>query len=224
MSDRFQRTGMTIMDEKKRIVEEGYDRIAEAYTEARREMSPIDGKYLRLLMDLIPKGSKILDMGCGSGLPITKFLAQHHDVTGVDISEKQVELARRQVPEATFIKADMADISFPDETFRAICSFTAIIHVPREEHADLFKQFYRMLEMGGLLLVTLGSTDWVSSEDDSWFGVKMFWSHYGPETTIDMLEDAGFRVIQSSIEGEEFQGKYEESLYVLAEKGPSDKP
>ncbi len=210
------------MDEKKRIVEEGYDRIAEAYTQARREMSPIDEKYLRLLLDLVPKGSKILDVGCGSGLPITKFLAQHHEVMGMDISEKQIELARRQVPEATFIKDDMANVSFPDETFEAICSFTAIIHVPREEHADLFKRFYRMLKGGGLLLVTLGSTDWVSSEDDSWFGVKMFWSHYGPETTIEMLEDAGFRVIQSSIEGEEFQGRYEESLYVLAEKEPSD--
>ncbi|MFQ5871198.1 MAG: class I SAM-dependent methyltransferase [Candidatus Geothermarchaeales archaeon] len=206
------------MRDKKRIVEEGYDRIAEAYRKARAKTSHRDEKYLKLLLELLPRGSKVLDLGCGAGVPTTKLLARHHEVTGIDISAKQIEQARKLVPEATFHKADMTEASFPPETLDAVCSLFAIIHVPREEHPALFKRLHRMLRPDGLLLVNLGSTDWVSTPEDRLLGVEMHWSHYDAETNKKLLENAGFNTIQSSIEGEKFHGAYEEHLYVLAKK------
>lgn len=206
------------MSREKRIVEEGYDKIAEEYAEARRSMGRGDKKYLGLLLERLPEGSRVLDLGCGSGVPIAKLLVEHYEVTGVDISRRQIQLARERVPEANFFAGDMTEISLPDEAFDAIISLTAIIHVPREEHADLFKRMHRMLKEGGLVLLTLGSTDWISSPEDRFFGVRMYWSHYDSETYKRMVEKAGFAIIQSSIEREEFHGQHEEHLYLLAKK------
>lgn len=88
------------------------------------------------------------------------MLAQRFKVTGVDLSRRQIELAREFVPEATFLQGDMGDVSSPDETFDAIYSLYAIFHVPREEHEALFRRVHRMLEAGGLaispLVITAG--------------------------------------------------------------------
>ena len=49
---------------------------------------------------VIPLGSDVLDLGCGAGVPMTKALAAGRRVTGVDLSARQLELARGNVPEA----------------------------------------------------------------------------------------------------------------------------
>lgn len=206
------------MSEEKRIVEEGYDRIAEAYTDARRGMRQRNETYIGLLLERLPPGSKILDAGCGSGIPITKVLAERHDVTGVDLSSRQIERARTLVPEASFLKADMTRLSFPPGTFDAVVSFYAIIHVPREEHRGLLEVFHKLLRRGGLLLVTLGSDAWVGTEEYKPFGVRMHWSHFGPEDYRQMLAEVGFGVLSASIEEEEFQGEPERTFYVLGQK------
>ena len=66
------------MSREKRIVEEGYDRIAEEYAVARRKLGRRDKKYLDRLLERLPEGSRIMDLGCGSGEPVTKLLAEHH--------------------------------------------------------------------------------------------------------------------------------------------------
>jgi len=166
--------GNAVLSREKRIVEEGYDKIAEEYATARGKLGRRDRKYLNRLLERLPEGSSILDLGCGSGEPVTKLLAERREVVGVDVSRRQIQLARKNVPEATFFVGDMAEISFPDEAFDAIVSLIAIIHVPREEHAELFRRMHAMLKEGGLILLTLGSEDWVSSPDDRFFGVKMY--------------------------------------------------
>lgn len=206
------------MREEKQIVKEGYDSIVEAYTAARQQMKQANKKYLNFLTGRLAPNSKLLDIGCGSGIPITKLLAKDHDLTGVDISPRQVERARALVPEATFLEGDITQLSFPDGTFDAIVSFYAIIHIPREEHRELFRRVHRMLKRGGFLLATLGSDAWESTQEYEPFGVKMHWSHYGAEEYDRMLSMTGFRILKSSVEREEFLGEYEETLYILAEK------
>ncbi len=199
-------------------MEQGYDRIAEAYTIARVEMREANREYLALLVDRLPVGANVLDLGCGSGIPVTEFLSRRYDVTGVDISHRQVERARDLVPRATFLKQDMTRASFPDETFDAIVSFYAIIHVPRAEHRELFQRIHRMLKRRGLLLVTLASDAWEGIEEHGDFGVEMYWSHFGPAEYRSMLSNVGFEILRSAIQSEEFQGETEENLYLLAEK------
>jgi cyclopropane fatty-acyl-phospholipid synthase-like methyltransferase len=85
----------------KQIVAAGYDRIAEQYcawaSQARGEER---AKYTSVLLEKLPEGAAVLELGCGAGLPTTRQLAECFAVTGVDISARQVALARPARPVA----------------------------------------------------------------------------------------------------------------------------
>ncbi len=208
----------TSMNRPKLVVKRGYDRLAKVYAARRTRHDRRDAKYLRFLEDRVPPGAAVLDLGCGAGVPIAARLARRYKVLGVDFSPNQIALARRLVPDARFRRADMTKVTFPRASFSAVCSFHAIIHVPREEHRNLFRRVRSWLLPGGFFLATLGSDAWVSSDDDRFLGVRMFWSQFDAATNLRILRRTGFRIVQSSLERATFAGELEEHLYVLAQK------
>src|SRR6185436_377304 len=180
----------------KQTVKQGYNAIANRYLAQRTR----DSEDVRLLDDLIerlPANAKVLDAGCGAGIPISQMLSEHFDVTGVDFSEAQVELAKQHVPRANFICRDMTKLDFPENTFDGICSYYAIIHIPREEHQSLLANFYRMLKPSGVALLCLGAEHLIDDIDENYLGTRMYWSHYDTETYLKMLKDCGFSIIWS---------------------------
>jgi len=181
----------------KDVVRAGYDAIAAEYMAARH----LDPRQLSFLQDLpgrLPGAAQVLDAGCSAGMPVTRWLSERFSATGIDISEGQIRLARRLVPEATFLCRNMTALDFPDESFDAICSFYAVIHVPRDEHRSLLHDFHRMLRPDGLLLLCTGAGDWPGAVEE-FFGAPMYWSHYDAETNLRMTENAGFNVLRSEI-------------------------
>jgi len=175
---------------------------------------------VRLLDDLIerlPANAKVLDAGCGAGIPISQMLSEHFDVTGVDFSEAQVELAKQHVPRANFICRDMTKLDFPENTFDGICSYYAIIHIPREEHQALLNNFHRMLKPEGFALLCLGAEHLIDEIDENYLGTRMYWSHYDTETYLKMLMDCGLSIIWSKqIADESCEGSGH--LFVLVQK------
>jgi cyclopropane fatty-acyl-phospholipid synthase-like methyltransferase len=174
----------------KSLVRDGYNRCANAYTAARQE-SP---KHLHLLTDRLTNGSRILDIGCGAGIPITRQLAQDHDITGVDISPVQIELAQRNIPHARFLCADIMTLDFGEAAFDAITSFYAIFHLPREEHAELFTRIRRWLAPGGYLMCTVVTDDEPAYTEDDFFGTTMYWSNFGRDHYRQLLQRLGFEI------------------------------
>ena len=65
-------------------------------------------------------------------------------------------MARSKVPEAGFVRADIAHVPFADGVFDAVVAFYSIIHVPRDEHVGLMANVYRVLRPGGILVATMG--------------------------------------------------------------------
>ncbi|MEE9592460.1 MAG: methyltransferase domain-containing protein [Thermoplasmata archaeon] len=194
----------------------GYNPIAKEYTAFRSEDTE-DIHLLEELVDRLPRGAKVLDAGCGSGVPMTRHLAQFFEVIGVDFAEEQIRRARRLVPEATFLCEDITELAFDDGTFDTICSYYAIIHIPRDEHRGLLRNFYRMLRPGGLVLLAMGSTDTPEDSAD-YHGARMFWSHYDAETNQKMLKDVGFAVIWAKLVADPVDLEGGEGLFVLARK------
>jgi len=93
------------MTTPRRLVATGYDRIADAYLD-RFEHSSVRKKWLRRLIESLPSSGRVLDLGCGAGVPVARELAAlGHCVVGVDGSEEQIARARSKVPKATFIHA-----------------------------------------------------------------------------------------------------------------------
>src|SRR5688500_8033290 len=180
----------------KATVKAGYNTIANRYLDVRTR----DSEDVRLLDELTTRlrtGAKVLDAGCGAGIPISQMLSGKFDVTGVDFSESQIELAKKNVPNATFICLDMTQLEFPDNTFDGICSYYAIIHIPREEHQPLLANFHRMLKPDGLALLCLGAENLIDDIDENYMGTRMYWSHYDSETYLKILKECGFIIIWS---------------------------
>lgn len=175
---------------------------------------------MRLLAELaqrLPKGAKVLDAGCGAGVPVTRVLARRFDVTGVDFSEAQISLARQNVPEARFLCQDISQLDFPDGAFDAIVSYYAIIHIPRKLHRPLLQNFWRMLRPGGWALLCLGANDLPEALGEL-MGARMYWSHYDADTYLDMLSECGFAVEWHRLVPDSLDDSGAVHLFVLAQK------
>ncbi len=200
----------------KKTVQKGYNAIADRYLAERRRDSQ-DVRLLSKFIERLPVNAQVLDAGCGAGIPISQILSERFHVTGVDFSEAQIELAKSHVPDATFVCQDMTKLDFPAETFDGICSYYAIIHIPREEHQALLASFYRMLKTGGCALLCLGAEDLIDDMEEDYLGTRMYWSHYDTETYLRMLKECRFSILWSSrVADESCEGAGH--LFVLVQK------
>lgn len=202
--------------EDKKIVKEGYNAIAAKYVTTR----DVDTEDVRLLEDLIkrlPKCAQVLDAGCGAGVPITRLLSQYFNVTGIDFAEEQIKLAQKLVPQANFLCQDITQLTFADNSFDAICSYYAIIHIPRHEHRALLHDFYRMLKPSGWVLLCLGAGDLERDIDEDYLGTKMHWSHYDAETNLALLKAIRFEITWSKTVSDA-TSPGASHLFVLAQK------
>ena len=170
----------------KKIVEAGYDAIAEHYlTWSAQITDDPRAHYLDELDRRLDDNAKVLELGCGAGVPSTRKLAERHDVLGVDLSQQQLDLARANVPGARFEKADMTALDFPDGRFDAVAAFYSILHVPRAEQPALIANIARWLKPGGLFLASLGVGTPDVTED--WLGVEMFFGSNTPARNRELL-------------------------------------
>jgi len=181
----------------KNLGKKGYNQIASDYLEIRDRFKTIS--YLRRLAKYLKPGARILDLGCGAGFPVDKFLVDKgFGVIGVDISEEQILLAKENVPLGEFEVKDIEKLKFKEYEVDAVVSFYTIFHIKREKHKLLFKKIASFLPKGGILLVSMGASDWEGI--DSFYGVRMFWSHYGQKTNREIIKDAGFEIIFDKID------------------------
>ena len=184
---------MSDIPDPRRIVSTGYDHAGRAYAAA-RAVEPEAPELLARLADLATR-SRVLDAGCGAGVPVARALAARHEVLGVDISPVQVALARESVPEATFQTGDISALDLADASFDAVVCYYAIIHVPREDHERTLAGFRRVLVPGGLLLVCMGSGDDPGSIEHDFFGTTMYWSHFDGPENLAMVHRSGFELL-----------------------------
>jgi cyclopropane fatty-acyl-phospholipid synthase-like methyltransferase len=182
-----------ITDERKQTVQAAYDALGARFGEWGEQ---IEGdpwaRFVDELSARLPAGARVLDLGCGNGAKIAR-LATRFEVVGVDLSERQLSLARANVPEATFVHGDLAELDFTPGSFEAITALYSLVHVPREDHQALFERIGRWLEPGGLFLTSLSH---VGGEDrtDEWLGVEMFFSGFDADTNRRLVRDAGFEL------------------------------
>ncbi len=179
-------------DDERELVRRGYDALSYHY----RRDDADDGRYGPWLAELhqrLPAGAAVLDLGCGCGVPVARFLARAgHRVTGVDISDVQVARARRLVPDGTFLRADAATLDLPPASFDAVVCLYALIHLPLADQPGLVDRIATWLRPGGWLLATVGHDAWTGTQDN-WLGgpATMWWSQADAATYRLWLERAG---------------------------------
>jgi cyclopropane fatty-acyl-phospholipid synthase-like methyltransferase len=175
------------------LVRRGYDAISVAYrsddgqpaSSSAADVSRYAG-WVEELAGLVPTGSVVVDLGCGAGLPGTRELTDRGlRVLGVDFSAVQLSRARRLVPAASLVRADMAALHLQPGSVDAVVSFYALIHVPLEDQRVLFPRIRSWLRQGGYVLAITGADRWTGTE--TYLGAKMFWDHVDTATYLRWL-------------------------------------
>ncbi|CAL9672781.1 Ubiquinone biosynthesis O-methyltransferase, mitochondrial [Streptomyces sp. enrichment culture] len=191
------------IEDPKELVRHGYDALSLRYDQAYGAETKYQ-PWIRELSGRIPADGRVLDLGCGSGVPVARALATAGcRVTGVDISGVQIRRARELVPQAEFIRADATAVDFPAASFDAVVSFYALIHIPLDEQPPLLRKVARWLRPGGWLLMTTGHRAWTGLDED-WLGggTAMWWSHADAATNRAWITQAGLTVEQEEFVAE----------------------
>ncbi len=199
------------------LVRSSYNACADAYNAQRT----VEHRELDLFSSYLKEGSAILDVGCGSGVPVTLRLSSRFCVTGVDISDRMIELAKAKVSKAEFVRANILDVDFAESSFDAIISFYALFHIPREDQPDLLRQFYKWMKPGGLIFVTYarGGYKVPGYTEDDFFGTRMYWSNFSFERFRELMSMSGFEELRAGVIGhgyEDMEGEPETTPYAFA--------
>jgi cyclopropane fatty-acyl-phospholipid synthase-like methyltransferase len=188
-----------VSDSRTRLVADGYDAMTDTW-EAWKARIADDPRadWRDELIERLPAGARVVELGCGGGTAETRLLAQRFRLTGVDLSREQLRRARERVPEAEFVHADLTEIDFEPRSLDAVASFYVFNHVPRELLAGVFDRVHRWLEPRGLFLLTLGASD-LPGWTGEWLGATTFFSGFPPETNRRQLREAGFELLRDEL-------------------------
>ena len=132
------------------LVRSSYNECADAYVEQRST----DERELEILAVKLNKSDTVLDVGCGAGVPVTLHLSNLFRVTGVDISDRMIERAKSNVKNAQFIRANILETDFAENSYDAVVSYYALFHIPRKEQPHLFQKFFHWIKPGGYILAS----------------------------------------------------------------------
>jgi 2-polyprenyl-3-methyl-5-hydroxy-6-metoxy-1,4-benzoquinol methylase len=181
-------------------VYEVYDEIINWFDEARTK-TLMESEYLNLIVNTIPQEGSILDLGCGTGEPIAEFFIEKgFKVTGVDGSQKMIELCKQRFPSENWIVSDMREINL-QQRFDAILAWHSFFHLDHDSQRRMFKIFVSHIKPGGVLAFTSGE-----EEDEVWSnngGQELYHASLSTKEYNDLLEEASFKVLTHKIQDPE---------------------
>ncbi|MFI9761619.1 class I SAM-dependent methyltransferase [Streptomyces sp. NPDC051963] len=150
---------------------------------------------LEWLLGRLSPGGRVLDVGSGTGRPTAGTLtAAGHGVLGIDVSPVMVDLATRQVPDATFRCADIHDVSLDDDAFDAVCVYFSLLQMSRRRQSDLVRRLVRALKPGGHMALATVPVD-VEDVETVFMGQPVRATSFSAEDFTAMLTDAGLAVL-----------------------------
>lgn len=146
----------------------------------------------------LPPGAMVLDLGCGSGMPVAFHLAQHGlRVTGVDTSPTLITLCRQRMPEHKWIVAAMQALALP-QRFDGLLSWDSFFHLTPDHQRTMFTVFAAHAAPGALLLFNTGPTQGEILGD--YQGEPLYHASLDPAEYQRLLDQAGFALLTHTVE------------------------
>lgn len=190
------------MEKLKQITEKtrkSFNLVAEKYFKHFKDemkRKEYDRAFLDRFASNFDSRSIICDMGCGPG-HITRYLFDKGlNVFGIDVSEKCVEIARRENRGIKFQTMNMAKLDIAEESMDGIISFYSIIHTPRKFVNILFREFNKVLKKHGKILVVVkkGETEgYIDELEES--TTNLCFTHFKEREIENYLKANGFKVV-----------------------------
>lgn len=147
---------------------------------------------------LLPPGAAVLDLGCGSGRPWARALADDGcHITGVDTAPDLVALARQAVPHGTFHVADMRGLAL-DRAFDGVLAWDSLFHLVPAGQRQMLPVFAAHARPGAPLMFTSGPD--AGEAIGSYGGEPLYHASLAPAEYRALLDAHGFTVVHHRAE------------------------
>lgn len=135
-----------------------YDKIFDWYVSARSQDAGVE--VIKKFTQNLQHGSKILELGCGYGFPITNMLHQHgFNLYGIDSSIKMVKRFKEELPGVPVQCSNLSNSTFFNTRFDAVIAYGLISHLPHDQQIKVIEKVSKHLQSDGVFLFNSGDED-----------------------------------------------------------------
>ena len=194
-----------------------YDEIAKPYA---KEFSK-PSEYIEEFLALLPKNSKILDVGCGVGVDAGFMTSKGFEIIGLDLSKEMLNIARQKFPQIDFRQQDIRELDFPPNSFDGILASCSLIHIPKKDVSALLEKFHQILKKDGTIYIALqgGKSEEIFISEPLKPDEKLFLNIISFDEIRNLLVKNGFSIVKKY----EREPKSKEELnytklYIIAKK------
>lgn len=170
-----------------------YDQIADRYAE--KTLKHFNHEVLDDFIALTSESTpKILDVGCASGRDAAYFHSLGCEVTGIDLSEGLLKIARKNNPEVSFRKMDMRQLEFEDSSFDGVFAMASLHHLEPTDILPTLQEFYRVLKPNGVVFISIKTKEIAEDQTEFAFGHYRYYTYLSLSEFEDMIHKTHFSV------------------------------
>lgn len=180
-----------------------YERHAAAFDEDRGKRL-VERAWMERFRAAMPKSATVLDLGCGSGEPVARFLIEAgYRLTGVDSSPTLIDLCRSRFRDQTWIAGDMRKVSLA-RRFGGIVAWNSFFHLTPDDQRAMFAVFRDHAEPDAALMFTSGPA--AGEAIGSYQGEALYHASLATAEYEALLAAHGFSTMQHVVEDPECGG------------------
>ncbi|EKO3539315.1 class I SAM-dependent methyltransferase [Vibrio fluvialis] len=196
-----------------------YDAIAEDWNRLRTHLPAPDLALFELFRCYIPPQGRVLDLGCGHGIPIAAMMTERgFTLTGVDRSERLLSLARSAMPQQEWIQSELESFE-PVGHYHGVIIWDSMFHLPRYEHLTLLGKVFEALEPEGVVILSSGGSDTdLPPFTDIMLGHEFFYDAFPVSVLLRHCREMGFRILLHELVNEPDGGRDKGRLGVVLQK------
>lgn len=163
-----------------------------------RNRTLFEKEWLDRFRALIPDGGALLDLGCGMGEPIARYLIEAgYSLTGVDSAPSMIAMCRERFPAQTWRVADMRELALA-RTFDGIIAWDSFFHLTPDDQRQIFPVFAAHAAPRAALMFTSGPAH--GEAIGAYQGEALYHASLDPAEYRALLTESGFTVEAHAVE------------------------